>query len=185
VLSFFYDAEQRVWGFDPGDAGSWSVLYAPAGTRVTPRAFPADLPDHARYADRRLLPEVEMTFAPWELSEVEALGLSEQDRWTYGELVEADDLATIHRLLGHPDPIQGDMQLECQLASNGIDYGDEDPRTDVLRAGATGWRLLLQVDSDEDVGMMWGDVGRLYYWLRREDLAAGAWDAAWLILQCT
>jgi hypothetical protein len=39
-----------------------------------------------------------------------------------------------------------------------------------VRAPLTG--LLLQVDSDDDAGMMWGD-GRIYYWIRRENLIAG------------
>ena len=29
----------------------------------------------------------------------------------------------IHRLLGYPEPIQGDMQAECQFASNGVNTG--------------------------------------------------------------
>lgn len=32
--------------------------------------------------------------------------------------------------------------------------------------------------------MMWGDVGRLYYWIRREDLAQRRFDKVWLVLQC-
>jgi uncharacterized protein YwqG len=28
---------------------------------------------------------------------------------------------------------------------------------------AARWRLLVQVASDDDAGMMWGDVGQLYY----------------------
>jgi hypothetical protein len=31
----------------------------------------------------------------------------------------------------------------------------------------------------------WGDVGRIYYWIREQDLRSRAFDAAWLILQCT
>ena len=80
------------------------------------------------------------------------------------------------------------MQLECQLVSNGLYCGNpsgyEGPRAEALREGAAAWRLLLQVDSEDDVGMMWGDAGRLYYWIRDEDLAAQNWDASWLILQC-
>jgi uncharacterized protein YwqG len=80
------------------------------------------------------------------------------------------------------------MQLECQLVTHGLYCGDatgyRDPRAETLRPGAADWRLLLQIDSDEHAGMMWGDVGRIYYWMREEDLAAAAWDTAWLILQC-
>jgi uncharacterized protein YwqG len=58
------------------------------------------------------------------------------------------------------------------------------PHRAALGAGAVQWRLLLQVDSDQDAGMLWGDVGRIYYWIRAQDLAARRLGQAWLILQC-
>jgi hypothetical protein len=39
-----------------------------------------------------------------------------------------------HHLGGYPDPIQGeDMELDCQLASNGLYCGDESGYNDVGR----------------------------------------------------
>jgi uncharacterized protein YwqG len=46
------------------------------------------------------------------------------------------------------------------------------------------WRLFFQLDTDDDAGMMWGDVGRLYFWIREDSLRAQKWDDVWLILQC-
>jgi uncharacterized protein YwqG len=46
------------------------------------------------------------------------------------------------------------------------------------------WRLLLQVDSDEN-GMTWGDVGRIYYGLPRQALAARDFSQTIAELQCT
>jgi uncharacterized protein YwqG len=31
---------------------------------------------------------------------------------------------------------------------------------------------------------MWGDVGRIYLLARDEDLRAGRFDRAWLVMQC-
>jgi len=150
--------------------------------------FPPDLPEHSRYQEVQLAGEHEVTYAPWESFAVDQLGLSRDERFAYAEALE-DREAVIHRLLGHPDPVQGDMQLECQLASNGIYCGNAsgygDPRVPTLRPGAADWRLLLQIDSDDAAGMMWGDVGRIYYWMHTEDLAAHRFDRAWLILQCS
>lgn len=50
--------------------------------------------------------------------------------------------------------------------------------------GAGDWHLLLQIDSDDDTGMMWGHAGRIYYWIREQDLMVRVFDEAWLILQC-
>jgi uncharacterized protein YwqG len=97
-------------------------------------------------------------------------------------LPQPDEDEPIHRLLGHPDQIQGDMQLECQMVAHALKYGD--PRIALVAPTATEWRLLLQVDSDKIAGMCWGDAGRLYYWIRRDALQSGRWEEAHLILQC-
>jgi uncharacterized protein YwqG len=54
-----------------------------------------------------------------------------------------------------------------------------------LAAGAIDWVLLLQIDSDDATGMYWGDLGRIYVWIRKDDLRHGRFDAAWLVLQCS
>jgi uncharacterized protein YwqG len=30
---------------------------------------------------------------------------------------------------------------------------------------------------------MWGDAGRVYFWIRRQDLAATDFECAWAVLQ--
>ena len=52
------------------------------------------------------------------------------------------------------------------------------------RRGAAEWLLLLQVDSDDVAQWMWGDCGRLYYWIRESDLRGRRFDRIWAILQC-
>ncbi len=80
------------------------------------------------------------------------------------------------------------MELECQLVTNGIWCGDqkgyEDPRVPTLEPGAADWRLLLQLDSDDNPKWMWGDAGRLYFWIREQDLAERNFSRVWCIEQC-
>lgn len=80
------------------------------------------------------------------------------------------------------------MELECQLASNGLYVGNssgyDDPRRPALEPGAVDWQLLLQIDSDDDVGMMWGDVGMLYFWVRKQDAERADFSNVWMVLQC-
>jgi uncharacterized protein YwqG len=189
LLSFFYDGvAQEAWGFDPEDWGHWAVLYTPSTVPVALREFPHDLDDVGRYASAPLQPKVEWTFPPGESFDVEKLGILRP--WvTYSHVFghpDGNDL--VHRLLENPDPVQGDMQHECQLASNGIYCGNSrytvDPRAQALLPQSSRWRLLLQIDSQEDIGMMWGDVGRIYYWIRDDYLREGLWESAWLVLQC-
>jgi uncharacterized protein YwqG len=90
-------------------------------------------------------------------------------------MLTASEGEAIHRCGGHPQEIQGDMRLECQLVTNGLYCGDasgyQDPRRSILEKGAADWHLLLQIDSDEKhLGWMWGDVGRVYFWARHRDI---------------
>ena len=93
-----------------------------------------------------------------------------------------------HRMLGHSANIQGDMQLEAQLVTNGLYCGGPSAYNDLkakeLESGADDWILLLQLDSDDQANLMWGDAGMLYYWIRSEDLAASRFDRTWMTLQC-
>jgi uncharacterized protein YwqG len=188
LLSLFYAAaSQRAWGFDPADHDAWAVIHITDAAEVKPREAPGAVPAEGRFAAVGLSPEAELTFVPWESFAIEGLGMTREELRAYAHVLPAGD-STIHRLLGHPDPVQGDMQLECQLVANGLYCGNasgyRDPRAARLRPGAADWRLLFQADSQDEAGMMWGDLGRLYYWIRHQDLAAGNWDRTWLILQC-
>jgi hypothetical protein len=117
--------------------------------------------------------------------------LRDDERDAYYELLEAllvED-EPVHRLGGWPQLVQGELWLGAQLASSGVYVGDpegyRDPGVPALEAGAVDWRLLLQLDSDEAAGTMWGDAGRLYFTARQADLTRGAVEEGWFELQCS
>jgi uncharacterized protein YwqG len=192
-LCFFYDFEHQPWGYDPADRMGWKVLYfdVPAARLVR-----TELPQLTTQFASHLC-QVSFTLE-WTLPDYEALmdSHSRDTVWYDGVKDLFADLnggisfdRGMHRLLGHAQHIQGDMKVECQLVSNGLNWGDgswqEDPRSKGLIAGAKDWRLLLQVDTDEDgPGWMWGDGGMIYYLIREADLRRQAFDAAWFVLQC-
>lgn len=184
-LLFFYDAEKQPWGFDPKDRGSWAVMLASEGASASgpPATAPALAGHPVRF--RRI-----DSYPSWERPEVSALNLTDAESEI---LIDASDAvfgkAPHHQVGGFPDPVQGDeMELECQLVSHGLYCGDSSgylsSRASELRDGAKDWRLLLQVDTDDDLGVMWGDGGILYFWIREADARAGRFDQAWVVLQC-
>jgi len=186
LLSFFYDPEQSTWGFDPQDRGSWHVQFSPIH-ELERRSFPDGLPDYGRYTPCKL--EFTDSFTPVSSQSeiVRHLALSEDELDLYSALTDCGDTAG-HHLLGHPQEVQGEMQLECQLVSNGINCGGaegyHDSRVSSLKPGAADWRLLLQLDSDDNTDSMWGDLGRLYFWITKDCLQSKQFDTTWMILQC-
>ena len=184
-LLFFYDIDNQPWGFDPNDRGSWAVIFvgdeatSPGGAPV-----PRSLPRHD------LSFQAISTFPSWQRPEVAALGLNDTETDSLSELSNAayGDLPC-HQVGGCANPIQGDdMEEECQLASHGINCGEPAVHRSTelasLREGARDWRLLLQFDSDDDLDVMWGDGGILYFWIREQDARARRFDNTWLVLQC-
>lgn len=187
LLSFFYDAEQSTWGFDPKDRGSWSVqLFSDDELERTPP--PEGIPDYARYSACDLSFSDGLTLPGSETAIIQSLQLTDEEQDSLFDVSESED-AEEHHLLGHPQEVQGEMQLECQLASNGIHCGHpvgyNDARVSALKPGAADWVLLLQIDSDDNSGWMWGDCGRLYFWITKSDLSESRFDRVWMILQCT
>lgn len=190
-LLFFYDAEQSTWGFDPRDRGSWAVIFQPqAGARLERRRRPSEkIFREDFYKPCRVEMDEITTAPPWESTAMERLGLSREEQEAYRELLEElyPEGEARHQILGHPQPIQGDMRLECQLVSNGLYCGDasgyHDPRAGELAKGAEDWKLLFQLDSDENAAMTWGDVGRLYFWIHQESLRNQDLEKTWTVLQ--
>lgn len=189
LLQLFYDVEEQPWGFDPADAGGAVVRYLPDPDRCrTPATTPVvDVPPRALGFHRI------MTLPSLGSLAGDALALTYEQRLAYIDLCSDFVVASLdeqpgHQLGGHPDQVQGDMQLECQLVTNGLYCGDasgyESPRARELAPGAADWTLLLQIDSDDELGLMWGDLGRVYFWIRRQDLAARDFSRVWAILQC-
>jgi uncharacterized protein YwqG len=190
-LAFFYDSEQRTWGFDPKDRGSAVVAYFPGPASALVRtAIPADVSGGQfpccalTYTPDQNLPDAWSLYYDPELSENERTLL-----FNYQDAVRDVSNAPRHRIGGHADCVQRPMELECQLVTNGLYCGSaagyEDPRAPILAAGARDWRLLLQIDTDDNAAMMWGDCGTIYYWVREEDLRAQDFDNCSLILQCS
>ena len=192
LLSFFYDANQTTWGFDPADAGSFAVLYVPPDEALARRPAPEGVPPHGVYASCALEAHAELSLPEGNSAAVREAGLEGEEWDAYLDMMSRqawDAPGPRHQLLGYPHPIQNEMELECQLVTNGLYCGDrggfEDPRAQALAPGARDWRLLLQLDSDEEAGMSWGDTGMLYFWIRDEDLRQRRFDRVWMVLQCT
>jgi len=186
MLYFFYDMTNCTWGFDPKDKGSArTIYYSGKAETLERRPLPEYLvPTHAcqLFFDQGWTTR-DSLFDPDE----------DEGEGEFSELIEVIDNfcsdESEHHLLGNANTIQSDMEQDCQLVTHNIYCGNSDgyntDRAKALREDAKQWKLLLQVDSDENPGWMWGDLGRIYFWIKESDLKACNFDDTWLILQCS
>jgi uncharacterized protein YwqG len=186
LLYFFYSAEQEVWGFDYKDKNKFKVIYWTGDFSELKRTdFPEDLPECSCFKPCSVDIKAEVSLPSYGHEVYEDFADGEDDK--FWEEVYND--GNVNKLLGYSDNIQNEMELECELVTNGLYCGDpsgyNDPRAKALEPNSRNWRLLLQIDSNEENEMMWGDCGRLYFWIKKDDLLNKQFDKSWFSLQCS
>lgn len=196
-LFFFYDAEHQPRGFDPADRGGWSVIcQSPGESDVSPTNVP-NLPSGSIFPEKRLCASVGECLPDANSEKIIVYFIDAYDTYReyfqriFDDAEERYEGLPTHQVGGFPSPMQGGrMELQAQLVSNGLYCGNssgyDDPRAKGLESGAKDWLLLLQLDSDDDVDMIWGgdwDYGRLYFWIREQDARRGDFSNVWLVRQ--
>lgn len=192
ILYFFYELESMVWGFDPQDKGGAKVYYYNGDLSELVRTdFPKDMEQDF------MMPEIKLSFgAQYNVPSFEELFDDYQSNsWEdYDDFLEKSgymiNAENSSKLLGYSDTIQGDMLLQCELVTNGLYCGDttayNSPKRKELEKNKNQWKLLFQLDtvSTDNFELMFGDCGRIYYFIKEEDLKNKSFDNTWLILQC-
>ena len=197
VLSFFYEMDSMRWGFDPQDKGCARVYWFEDSAALEEAEFPEDLEEDYRFPALAVKMRAEPSFPGWEdfmeIYPEEAESGDEGDEFfTVRAELGDDDPDERSKLLGWDDAIQCSMPAECELVTRGYYLGggwDEIPKNEVEEAEKEApdkWLPLFQLDTveDGDFELMFGDCGRLYFYITRDDLAARRFENVWLILQC-
>ena len=195
VLSFFYELESQRWGYDPKDAGCARVFWFEGP--LAPAEFPAELEEDFR------LPEMAaQLFGGTDAPDFQDACPALEYAWTANDYrifdqarreLGMDYPANRSQLLGWPDIIQNNMTLQCELISRGYYLGGSwekiplEERSALRTPSVRDWQLLFQLDTVEngDFELMFGDCGRIYFYIRREDLAQRRFDRVWLFQQCS
>ncbi|WP_310144155.1 YwqG family protein [Paenibacillus amylolyticus] len=197
LLSFFYAVKPMYVDMDfYNDPSTCRVFYfSPERlNKLKRRNAPSSLTESEKMKPNEVIFEANLSVPASESAYLESLGLgwngniADFEKYWRLFLPSWNTKGCINRLIGHPDPIQGDMQVRCELIygpSKWIEDNNPESRVKVIQS-ALKWRLLLQIDSEEEkTGMMWGDVGRIYYWIHEDDLANLRFERVICIMQCT
>jgi len=179
-LWFFYNTLDRPAGLSPGDRGEFLVWSSRAEKKTLQPLVDAPQEQTDIYEACAVKPTATLSLP------VFPEFIEEDEAEPYEELV-LDLPEPLHKMVGHPNTLQSSMPLTCHRVFQGLDCVDDHllpvPTVEELRAIEREWILLLQIDTDSVAGFEWGDSGRLFFWIRRQDLARGDFSQAWAILQ--
>jgi hypothetical protein len=206
MLSFFFDYTNWSKRGREAEGSLATVLNIPEGEPLQRMVWPEKLPMRERYASLAVISfSRELTAPDFESPIIAQFGFSLNSLYPPDDMSEHamiarriedvmldidtflhesyDSRGWVHRLLGYGDDIQGGVEGGWHwLAKEVATAGSEPPTFSMIQK--IDWRLLLQVDSDKN-GMTWGDVGRIYFGLPRQALAARDFSQTIAELQCT
>lgn len=191
ILYFFYELESMVWGFNHKDKGCAKVYYYDGDISKLERT---DFPKAMK--KDYIMPEIKLSFSSnFNAPDYEEL----YDNYDFNLWEEYNNFLKKEgyyssgknstKLLGYSDNIQGDMLLECELVTNGVNCGDvagcNSQKRKELQKSKDQWKLLFQLDTvtTKDFQLMFRDCGRIYYYIKEEDLKNRNFDDIWLVLQ--
>ncbi len=179
ILYFFFDIEAFLdWPDDQVE--TWHVWYTQSSdvAELQPNVILEMLSKPMGYHLSGVNYSTEVTlpdYSSYDPASVERLGLkdpltAEEEQAYYKIQAQLAGTAgtkyhvPMHRLSGYPDPVQWDM-----LSDLGGSIAD--------------WCLLFQMDSDSIPDTDWGDTGRIYFWIRMDELQRCDFSRVRLILQ--
>lgn len=192
---FFIDYSNPPWGDEPEDADGFRVIFTPdvkntVRTEVPPQADYSGLLYDTKPTPQRLTFDSVVTYPGPDhelLEDTDAGDAAENIREAIYD-GDNDDPEPMHQLYGHAKELQSPMEWQAQLSSNGINVSSGEPfpkdrqRAEELEDSIGDWVLLFQIDSDAIFN--WGDAGAIFFWIRKQDLAAQDFSKTWMILQC-
>lgn len=174
-LLFFYNIFDQPWGIYPKEQRSSVVLYDEGVGDLHIQEYPTSLKKvtnidaikYLRADDLISYPSANMT---------NRIDFSSNDAYeSYYTFLDEYYIGPVHQVDGYPSTIQSDtMENSCQ----DIDFANTS-----RKSLEDDWKLLLQFDTDDDIDVMWGDVGRLYFWIKESDARKGVFSHTCVILQ--
>jgi uncharacterized protein YwqG/predicted DNA-binding WGR domain protein len=190
MLYFFYNTAD--YGADYLAPENWRVIYHSSRSNLAPSEPPLPLPPLLDYRAREVRFQTEVTLPNIETCYIGGPGnnhakveLTEEEWDAYADL--CDKLRAnqnIHQMFGHADDAQPYALENSYESVRDVFFADGRPfksltpkeQNEEFHQG----RLLLQVDEEKSIKMQFGRGGRLYFFIREQDLKARDFSKVWV-----
>lgn len=192
LLSFFYALDNECFGYDNRDMEGFRVFWFDQNTPLAAYACPVT--EHSMLPCIGISFDREVTYPHLEdFTILLDRNIDDYDKFEAAEQalgIKRKD--TMHRTLGWADLIQNNTTWRCEILSQGYSFGEgykRIPRS-VINASKLPtvyrWKLLLQIGTVQEgpVTLMFGDAGKLYFYIPEEDLKACRFDRVCGEMQC-
>lgn len=189
LLSFFYEEETAEWGYSPSHKGCARVYYFAETKQLVKADFPEDLGEDFRNPEIGIRLDSQISYPS--VQDIQLKYDISGDE--YDDIEDyMDEECCVHQVLGWPGSIQNNISTECELIQKGYELGNgwkdipEDEIEVAQQISLDKWQLLLQLDEveNDDFYLSFGDSGRLYFYIMKEDLKNCNFENVWLVYQC-
>lgn len=189
-LYFFYDFEAEVTGGDPKNQECAKVFYFD-GTKdeLVETQVPDELSEDYRIPEMPIKIMKQNEFP--KRDDLNAITMQDYDYDEIYEVLNKMDYYPLKypiKLLGYADLMQGSMLTEVSMVADGINVNGFEhlEKLEKYQENALEWVLLFQVGilEDDDFYLEIGDEGKLYYFIRKEDLSNRRFDRVVAMTQC-
>lgn len=171
-LLFFYDNDRQPWGnFD--DNGSWRVIYQDNPVKNVSAPNTVYIPGELRNSGMSF--ELIDTYP-----DPDIINLNEEEVETYFKDFYSKNEG--HTLGGYSYDIQGSSKEDAFMIQHRYYYERE--FTDAQKEEYEDYVLLFQLDSDQNINFIVGDMGTLYFYGDVDEMRDGNFENIWLTSQC-
>lgn len=186
ILYFFYDEAQEFWGDSKENSGSFRTIYVADPNNLKRKSAPKnfEILKDGMYKPCKLEFSSAFSLPNWEHTNVNhQFKIGDRGSDAYVDISSSGQYIT--KLFGHSINVQGAMEYECEMVERGYSWTNvpESEKQSIIDESMK-WKLLFQLDSEDEAKMMWGDVGRLYFWIKEDHLKSKQFDKIWMIFQC-
>jgi len=112
----------------------------------------------------------------------------------YWKMVALFDHRPRHFWFGHPCRYQDHVEREAAIQNEQITMQEDfesgkfryiEEQLLHIQSKMMKWQFLFQIDSDDSLGVIWGETGTLYVCIPKASLAERRFEDCWTIMQCT